>query len=83
MRSAEGAGPEYMASSEASRAASFSLAAAGVSGRTRATTTAAARRGEMLLATSKGVVPAGTSRREPSGNWIWIDVWIGLLTLSG
>jgi len=79
MRSEEDAGPEYMASSEASRADSFSLTATGVSGRMRATTTAAARRGEMLFAMSKGVVPAGTSRTEPSGSWILI----GLLTLQG
>ncbi len=46
------------------------------SGLMRATTTAAARRGEMLLAISSGVVPAGTSRTEPSGSWILI----GLLT---
>jgi hypothetical protein len=33
----------------------------------RATTEAAARRGEMELAISKGVVPEGTSRTAPSG----------------
>ena len=33
----------------------------------RATTAAAARRGEMELAMSKGVVPEGTSRTAPSG----------------
>jgi len=43
---------------------------------TRATTTTAARRGEMLVAISRGVVPAATSRTEPSGSWILI----GLLT---
>jgi hypothetical protein len=37
-------------------------------GAMRATTTAAASRGEMLLAMSKGVVPRGTSRWEPSGS---------------
>ena len=36
-------------------------------GVSRATTLAAARRGEMELAISSGVVPAGTSRTEPSG----------------
>ncbi len=67
---------EYMASSEASRAASLALGAAGVSGVMRATTTAAARRGEMDVAISRGVVPEGTWRREPSGSWMLI----GLLT---
>jgi len=70
---------EYMASSVASSAASLMLPAAGVSGVMRATTTAAARRGEMLVATSKGVVPGGTSRMEPSGSWTLIDAGIGLL----
>ncbi len=70
---------EYIASSEASSAASLAEAAAGVSGVMRATTTAAARRGEMLLAISNGVVPLGTSRMEPSGSWTLIDVEIGLL----
>jgi hypothetical protein len=41
-------------------------------GRMRATTTAAARRGEMLMATSCGVVPCATSRTEPSGSSIRI-----------
>ncbi len=71
---------EYMASSLASRAASLADAAAGVNGVTRATTTADARRGEMLVATSNGVVPLGTSRMEPSGSWTLIDGGIGLLT---
>ena len=79
MRSACEAWPEYIASSEASRAASVVVAAAGSKRGLlmRATTTAAARRGEMLLAMSNGVVPLGTSRMEPSGSWIFI--W--LLTL--
>ena len=67
---------EYMASSLASRAASLADSPAGARGWMRATTTAAARRGEMLLATSMGVVPEGTSRMEPSGSWILM----GLLT---
>jgi hypothetical protein len=33
----------------------------------RAATLAAARRGEMELAISRGVVPEGTSRMDPSG----------------
>jgi hypothetical protein len=63
---------EYMASSDCSSAASLVPAAGVERGLMRATTTAAARRGEMLLAMSKGVVPAGTSRMEPSGSWIFI-----------
>ena len=46
----------------------FSLVCSVRNGRTRATTTAAASRGEMLLATSSGVVPGATSRTEPSGS---------------
>jgi len=42
------------------------------SGLTRATTLAAASRGEIELAISRGVVPEGTSRTEPSGSWIEI-----------
>ena len=38
-----------------------------VAGRMRATTAAAASLGEMLLATSRGVDPAGNSLMEPSG----------------
>ena len=72
MRSAVVVWLAYMASSEASMAASLVLAMTGVIGLMRATTTAAARRGEMLLAMSKGVVPLGTSRMEPSGSWILI-----------
>jgi len=63
---------EYMASSLASSDSSPADKAAGAKGLMRATTTAAARRGEMLLATSRGEVPAGTSRTEPSGSWILI-----------
>ena len=63
---------EYMASSLASSAASVVVEAIGAKARMRATTTAEASRGEMLLAMSKGVVPLGTSRMEPSGSWILI-----------
>ena len=69
---------EYMASSEASRAASPALVASGVRGLMRATTTAAARRGEMSLAMSRGVVPLGTSRMELSGSWILIGLLTGI-----
>jgi hypothetical protein len=65
--SASEGSPEYMASSEegasvVSVSVDAGAGAAVVSGRMRATTTAAARRGEMLLAISRGVVPRGTSR---------------------
>ena len=63
---------EYMASSEASSAASLAEVNAGARGVMRATTTAAARRGEMEVAMSNGVVPLGTSRMEPSGSWTFI-----------
>src|SRR5580658_294228 len=46
----------------------------------RATTTAAARRGEMALAMSRGVVPCGTSLMDPSGRWMAMD---GLLMAVG
>ena len=42
------------------------------SGRMRAMTTAAASRGEMPVAISRGVVPRATSRPDPSGSWIRI-----------
>ena len=57
----------YMAASSLSLCSSAAETAA-ESGRTLATTTAAASRGEMLIARSSGVVPRATSRTEPSGN---------------
>jgi hypothetical protein len=71
--SASEVSPEYMASSEevgSVVAASVAAGEEGARGLVRATTTAAARRGEMLVATSRGVVPRGTSRWEPSGSWM-------------
>jgi len=69
---------EYMAFSEdVSVSGVVWVGAMAVNGRMRATTTAAARRGEMPVAISKGVVPRGTSRRDPSGSWTRIWVWIG------
>jgi len=46
------------------------IEAVAVIGVMRAAIEAAARRGEMELATSRGVVPEGTSRMEPSGRWM-------------
>ena len=50
-------------------AAEVAATAAALSGRMRATTAACARRGEMLSAMDRGVVPDGTSRTDPSGSW--------------
>ena len=72
MRSAWVEALAYIASSLASSAASLVFTAIGDNARMRATTAAAASRGEMLLAISKAVVPLGTSRMEPSGSWILI-----------
>ena len=71
--SAWGSPAPYIVSSDSgasSTPSSGALMSSPAMGRMRATTTAAAaRRGEMALAISKGVVPCGTSRTLPSGSW--------------
>jgi hypothetical protein len=47
----------------------------------RATTLAAARRGEMEVAISRGVVPCGTSFTAPSGRWM--EIVCVLIVVSG
>ncbi len=65
-RGAAESAAEYMAASEEISSVE-SAGAAALGGVRRATTEAAARRGEMELAISSGVVPEGTCRMEPSG----------------
>lgn len=77
--SAEPGCPEYMASSLAAASASATPSTVCAwSGRMRATTTAAARRGEMPVAMSRGVVPRATVRWLPSGSWIEMVSWLTL-----
>jgi hypothetical protein len=70
-RGAAASSAAYMAASSADWPSELAIAggalAAAVTGVMRAATEAAARRGEMELAMSRGVVPEGTSRMAPSG----------------
>ena len=74
MRAADLLSAAYMAASAGSSFAASAPAGAvdAARGVIRATTEAEASRGEIELAISRGVVPAGTSRTEPSGRWIAI-----------
>ena len=69
-RGAAASSAAYMAASPTRRRrlASLAISALADQGVSRATTEAAASRGEMELAISSGVVPAGTSRIAPSGS---------------
>src|ERR1019366_8724424 len=79
-RGAAASSAEYISASEGSSPV-VDFAAAPVTGVSRATTEAAARRGEIALAISKGVVPAGTSRIAPSGRCTAI-VWLLMIGWS-